>query len=199
LSRQQKGGKMQTKRIKSFVTGFPRIGEKRELKKALEDFWDKKTEISSLEAIASQLRKRHWNYQKEAGIDFISCNDFSYYDQMLDMCVMLNAVPERFAGISSSLERYFAMARGNESSTAMEMTKWLNTNYHYIVPELSAETVFRLNPQKIISEYTEAKSAGIKTKINIIGPLSFLGLAKTTDGSDNFKLLEKIIPAVFND
>ncbi|HOU83425.1 MAG TPA: 5-methyltetrahydropteroyltriglutamate--homocysteine S-methyltransferase [Spirochaetota bacterium] len=185
---------MQTKRIKSFVTGFPRIGEKRELKKALEEFWDKKTEFSSLEAIASQLRKRHWNYQKDAGIDFISSNDFSYYDQMLDMCVMLNAVPERFAGISSSLERYFAMARGNESSTAMEMTKWLNTNYHYIVPELSAETVFRLNPQKIISEYTEAKSAGIKTKINIIGPLSFLGLAKTTDGSDNFKLLEKIIP-----
>ena len=176
------------------MTGFPRIGEKRELKKALEEFWDKKTEFSSLEAIASQLRKRHWNYQKDAGIDFISSNDFSYYDQMLDMCVMLNAVPERFAGISSSLERYFAMARGNESSTAMEMTKWLNTNYHYIVPELSAETVFRLNPQKIISEYTEAKSAGIKTKINIIGPLSFLGLAKTTDGSDNFKLLEKIIP-----
>ncbi len=194
LSRQQKGGKMQTKRIKSFVTGFPRIGEKRELKKALEEFWDKKTEVSSLEAIASQLRKRHWNYQKEAGIDFISCNDFSYYDQMLDMCEILNAIPKRFAEISDPLERYFAMARGNESSPAMEMTKWMNTNYHYIVPELSAETVFKLNPKKIISEYMEAKSAGIKTKINIIGPLTFLGLAKTTDGSDNFKLLDKIIP-----
>ena len=185
---------MQNKRIKSFVPGFPRIGEKRELKKALEEFWDRKTEFRTLEETASNLRKRHWNYQTEAGIDFIPSNDFSYYDRMLDMCFLFSAVPERFSQISDPTEKYFAMARGNSSAAAMEMTKWMNTNYHYIVPELSSSTEFSLNADKVIREFTEAEQAGIRTKIDLVGPVSFLGLSKTTDGTSVYKLLDKLLP-----
>ncbi len=179
--------------VNSYVVGFPRIGEQRELKKVLESFWTKNCSFEEVEKVASELKKRHWNYQKEAGIKFISSNDFSLYDNVLDTCIMLNAIPKRFKDLKNE-ELYFSMARGNDSSVAMEMTKWFNTNYHYIVPELSLEDEYKLNATKIIKEYREAKDLGIKTKINIIGPLTFLGLSKRVDNGDVFELYSKILP-----
>lgn len=156
-----------------YIIGFPRIGEKRELKFALEDFWAQKSSFEEVEAIAKDLRARHWHYQHDLGIEFIASNDFSYYDGMLDTIVMLGAIPHRFRDIEDKTKRYFTMARGDASKVAMEMTKWFNTNYHYIVPELSVDTPFKADASKIIQEYREAKALGIKTKINLIGPLTF--------------------------
>ena len=177
----------------TYVIGFPRIGEQRELKFALESFWANKTDFSEVEKVASQLKQRHWDYQKDAGIEFISTNDFSFYDNMLDMAVTLNAVPQRFQYLKDE-ELYFAMARGNKDGVAMEMTKWFNTNYHYIVPELSLEDSYKLNADKIIQEYQEAKEHGLTCKINIIGPLTFLGLSKRIDGGDTYELYSKLLP-----
>ncbi|MGG7073710.1 5-methyltetrahydropteroyltriglutamate--homocysteine S-methyltransferase [Campylobacter sp. 9BO] len=180
--------------IKSYVTGFPRIGEKRELKRALEGLWSKKEgfDEAKLEETAKTLKARHWGYQKEVGIDLISSNDFSLYDLMLDTIYALGCIPFRFRGLSGR-ELYFAMARGEKSAVAMEMTKWFNTNYHYIVPELNKETKFSLNSEKIIAEYNEAKQNGINTKINLIGPITFLALSKTTDDSCAFCHLDAVV------
>jgi 5-methyltetrahydropteroyltriglutamate--homocysteine methyltransferase len=177
----------------SYVIGFPRIGEQRELKKSLESFWANKCSFDDVQKVASELKKRHWNYQKEAGIDFISSNDFSFYDNMLDTAFMLGAIPQRFTNLKNE-ELYFAMARGTKEAPAMEMTKWFNTNYHYIVPELSLQDEYTLDSSKILKEYQEAKEQGIKTKINIIGPLTFLGLSKRIDAGDTYELLGKILP-----
>lgn len=187
---------------KNYVIGFPRIGEKRELKKVLEKYWAKEIDFNEVEYIASNLKQRHWTYQKSAGIDFISSNDFSLYDNMLDTTILLGNIPKRFSHLKNE-ELYFSMARGNKNCVAMEMTKWFNTNYHYIVPEISKESTFNLNSQKVINEYIEAKNLGIKTKINLIGPITYLGLSKSIDNSDVFlhtnailneycKLLEEI-------
>ena len=178
---------------KNYIVGFPRIGEQRELKKALESFWAKKSPFSEVESVAKSLRKRHWEYQKEVGITHISSNDFSLYDTVLDTSIMIGAIPKRFVGLEKEA-LYFAMARGDKDSVAMEMTKWFNTNYHYIVPELSLEDDYKLNSTKIINEYKEAKSLGIKTKINILGPITYLGLSKRIDGGDTYELLGKILP-----
>ncbi len=178
---------------KNYIVGFPRIGEQRELKKALESYWANKSDFSEVQKVASELKHRHWEYQKDAGIEQISSNDFSFYDNMLDMAVTLGAVPKRFQDLQGE-ELYFAMARGNQNAVAMEMTKWFNTNYHYIVPELSLEDSYKLNANKIIEEYKEAKAHGIKTKINIIGPISFLALSKRVDRGDTFELYSKILP-----
>ena len=177
---------------KNYVVGFPRIGEQRELKKILESFWAKNSSFEDVQKVASDLKKRHWNYQKDAGIDYISSNDFSLYDNMLDTAIMLGAVPKRFKNLKNE-ELYFSMARGNKESIAMEMTKWFNTNYHYIVPELSLEDEYKLNASKIINEYNEAKTLGIKTKINLIGPITFLGLSKRVDRGDTYELFNKIL------
>ncbi|WP_028895317.1 5-methyltetrahydropteroyltriglutamate--homocysteine S-methyltransferase [Syntrophorhabdus aromaticivorans] len=186
---------MPDKRMKTYVVGFPRIGERRELKKVLEKFWSRKITFDSVIKITRILRKKHWFYQKEAGIDFISSNDFSLYDSMLDTAIMLGAIPERFERIRDGHERYFAMARGAQGTEAMEMTKWFNTNYHYIVPELSKDMGFSLNPKKLINEYREARELRIKTKINVIGPITFLTLSKRVDGDDDtLSLLPQILP-----
>ncbi len=179
---------------KNYVIGFPRIGEKRELKFALEDFWAKRSDFTEVEKVAKMLKKRHWEYQREAGIDHISSNDFSYYDNMLDTAVMLGAIPARFQDIEDPTAQYFAMARGDEKRTAMSMTKWLNTNYHYIVPELSLSDNYGLNLTKITDEYNEAKAQGLKTKINLIGPITFLALSRRVDSGDTFELFDKILP-----
>jgi 5-methyltetrahydropteroyltriglutamate--homocysteine methyltransferase len=180
---------------KTLITGFPRIGEKRELKRTLENYWKRQISNEDLENQAFELRKKHWLYQKENNIDFISCNDFSLYDNMLDTVVMLDAIPKRFRNIENELERYFAMARGSKDSSAMEMTKWFNTNYHYIVPELSDDIKFGANTSKIESEYKEMIQLNIKPKINIIGPLTFLSLSKTKDSKDVFDYFEDILKA----
>lgn len=177
---------------KNYVIGFPRIGEKRELKKVLEKYWAKQSDFGDVEYVATQLKKRHWNYQKEAKIEFISSNDFSYYDNMLDTSVLLGAIPKRFENLKDE-ELYFAMARGNETCVAMEMTKWFNTNYHYIVPEISKESGFKLNSKKVIEEYKEALELGIKTKINLIGAITYLGLSKSIDNSDVFLHINKVV------
>jgi len=179
--------------MSSYIVGFPRIGEKRELKFALEKYWSGKTDFSDVEKVAQMLRARHWKYQKDAGADFISVNDFSLYDNMLDTAILLGAIPERFKGLEGP-ELYFAMARGNKNAVAMEMTKWFNTNYHYIVPELTTSDSYKLNASKIIQEYNEAKEAGINAKINLIGPITFLALSKRVDRGDTFELLGKILP-----
>ena len=176
---------------KSYIIGFPRIGEKRELKKALESFWAKKCSFDEVKKVSSSLKQKHWKYQKDAGIEYISSNDFSLYDNVLDTCIMLNAIPQRFKNLKDE-ELYFSMARGNKDSVAMEMTKWFNTNYHYIVPELSLKDEYKLDASKIINEYNEAKNLGIKTKINLIGPITFLALSKRVDRGDTFELLGKV-------
>ncbi|HHH19057.1 MAG TPA: 5-methyltetrahydropteroyltriglutamate--homocysteine S-methyltransferase, partial [Campylobacterales bacterium] len=178
---------------KNYIVGFPRIGEQRELKKALEAYWSGKSSLDEVNAVASELKKRHWLYQKDAGVDYISSNDFSFYDTMLDTAVMLGAIPKRFRHLEGE-ERYFAMARGSKNAVAMEMTKWFNTNYHYIVPELSLEDEYALNATKLINEYQEAKELGIATKINLIGPITFLALSKRSDQGNPLELLDKILP-----
>lgn len=177
---------------KNYVIGFPRIGEKRELKKVLEQYWSKQTDFNEVKYVAQQLKKRHWNYQKEAKIDFIASNDFSYYDNMLDTTILLGAIPQRFENLKDE-ELYFAMARGNQNCVAMEMTKWFNTNYHYIVPEISKDTKFALNSKKVIEEYKEARELGIKTKINLIGAITYLGLSKSIDNSDLFSHINSVV------
>ena len=177
---------------KNYVIGFPRIGEKRELKKVLEDYWAKKVDFSEVKYVAENLRKRHWTYQKEAKIDFIASNDFSLYDNMLDSSILLGAIPKRFQHLKDE-ELYFAMARGNQDCVAMEMTKWFNTNYHYIVPEISKDTTFKLNSKKVIEEYKEALELGINTKINLIGAITYLGLSKSVDNSDLFTHISSVV------
>ena len=135
---------------KNYIVGFPRIGEQRELKQVLESFWAKKCSFEEVEKVASELKKRHWEQQKNAGIEYISSNDFSLYDNMLDTIVMLGAIPKRFQHLCDE-ELYFSMARGDNSNVAMEMTKWFNTNYHYIVPELSKEDQYKLNSIKFLT------------------------------------------------
>lgn len=178
---------------KNYILGFPRIGEQRELKKVLEEFWAKRCSFDDVLKVAKELKARHWAYQRDAGVEFISSNDFSLYDNMLDTSVMLGAIPKRFQHLSGE-ELYFAMARGNEECVAMEMTKWFNTNYHYIVPELSPDESYKLDASKIVNEYNEAKKLGIKTKINIIGPITYLGLSKRVDRGDVYELWGKIVP-----
>ena len=178
---------------KNTIIGFPRIGEKRELKQALEAYWSGQTTFTHVQQTALTLKRRHWGYQLKAGIELISCNDFSFYDTMLDTTVMLGAIPPRFTDISDSTLQYFTMARGDQKRVAMEMTKWFNTNYHYIVPELSAQTRFKLNATKVLSELEEARAFGITPKVNLIGPLTFLSLAKATDNSDVFAHLDRVV------
>ncbi len=178
---------------KNSVLGFPRIGEKRELKFALERFWSGQSDFDAVEAVADELKKRHWNYQLDAGIELISCNDFSYYDLMLDTTILLGAIPERFRDISEPTALYFAMARGDKTHTAMQMTKWFNTNYHYIVPELTATTTYALNTEKVLREFEEAKAAGVSNpKVNLIGPITYLGLSKSDD-IDPFEHFDKVL------
>ena len=178
---------------KNTIIGFPRIGEKRELKQALEAYWSGQSTFEHVQQTALTLKRRHWGYQLKAGIELISCNDFSLYDTMLDTTVMLGAIPPRFADISDSTVQYFTMARGDQKRVAMEMTKWFNTNYHYIVPELSTQSRFKLNAAKVLGELEEAIAFGITPKVNLIGPLTFLALAKTTDNSDAFAHLECVV------
>ncbi len=181
--------------------GFPRIGAKRELKKAVESYWKGNLSEAELQAEAKNLRKIHWHMQKDAGIDLIPSNDFSFYDHVLDTIALVGAVPERYDAPEGpvSLETYFAMARGQQTSekdvTAMEMTKWFDTNYHFIVPELSSKTSFKLSSNKIVDEFVEAKELGIDTKPVLLGPVSFLLLAKShEDGFDALSLLSKLLP-----
>ncbi|MBI4431715.1 MAG: 5-methyltetrahydropteroyltriglutamate--homocysteine S-methyltransferase [Candidatus Omnitrophica bacterium] len=191
--------------IKTAVLGYPRIGLNRELKKAVEAFWKGQLSQQELEKEASSIRKENWMLQKDLGIDIIPSNDFSFYDQMLDMTALLGAVPPRFGwkGGQVDLDTYFAMARGvqekqgigGKAAQAMEMTKWFDTNYHYIVPEFHRGQPFRLSSEKPFREYKEAQELGIKTRPVLIGPVTYLLLGKSKDaGLKPLDLLGKILP-----
>ncbi len=181
--------------------GFPRMGLKRELKKSLEAFWRGKASEEELQATAKEMRLRHWKMQKEAGVEGIPSNDFSLYDQVLDTSCMVGAVPARYnhGGGNVNFETYFAMARGQQTGgkdvVAMEMTKWFDTNYHYIVPEFDAGQSFALSSTKALDEYNEAKAAGIDTHPVLIGPVSYLLLGKMRGGAgDVLDLLPGLLP-----
>jgi 5-methyltetrahydropteroyltriglutamate--homocysteine methyltransferase len=173
------------------------MGANRELKRALESNWAGKTAETELLAVARRLRAEHWRLQQAAGIDWIPSNDFSLYDQMLDACRLVGAIPERFRALGTGLEAYFAMARGepNRSMRAMEMTKWFDTNYHYLVPELEKGQEFHLASTKPFDEFAEALALGIRTVPVLIGPLTFLQLAKTGGAKFNrFGLMARLVP-----
>jgi 5-methyltetrahydropteroyltriglutamate--homocysteine methyltransferase len=198
------------KNIRTHNLGFPRVGAKRELKRALESFWAGKTSEAQLTETAKSIRAENWRTQQAAGIDLIPSNDFSFYDQMLDTSALVGAVPERFhwSGKNVDGKTYFAMARGvgktddcggacsgSHATTALEMTKWFDTNYHYLVPELHAGQTFQLSSTKPFDEFAEAQALGIKTVPVIIGPLTFLLLAKTRgENFDHLSLLPKLLP-----
>ena len=180
--------------------GFPRIGGQRELKFALEDYWGGQQTEQELAITAADLRRRHW--QQQAGLDYVPVGDFSLYDQVLDMSVTLGNLPIRAASKEGSeLDAYFRAARGrgaNDSpccaTAAGEMTKWFDTNYHYIVPELTADTRFELNPERLLTQLSEARKQGLNAKPVIIGPVTYLWLGKTSDGSNPLDLLERLLP-----
>ncbi|SOD40408.1 5-methyltetrahydropteroyltriglutamate--homocysteine S-methyltransferase [Nitrosovibrio sp. Nv4] len=177
--------------------GFPRIGARRELKQALEAYWRGDINNERLEATAAELRKRHWTLQRDNGIDLIPAGDFALYDQMLNMTALLGATPARFnaGGGDVGLDLYFAMARGTANQPAMEMTKWFDTNYHYIVPEFDAHTTFRIGSSQLFNEVAEARALGISPKVVLIGPLTYLYLGKeTAPGLNRLDLLADLLP-----
>ncbi len=191
--------------MKTSILGYPRVGSKRELKKASEKYW--KGEISSDELlkIGVVIRKEKLSLQQSLGIDLIPSNDFSFYDQMLDMSLTVGCIPKRYSSVKNTrnqLDLYFAMARGIQKDgfdiTAMEMTKWFDTNYHYIVPEFDKNQTFELFSSKIVHEYQEALDLGIKTKPVIIGPVTYLLLGKEKEeGFHRIELLDAILPIYF--
>ena len=184
--------------------GYPRIGSHRELKKACEQYWSGKTTFKNLLQVGKNLRQENWLLQKQAGIDLIPSNDFSFYDQVLDMSLMAGAIPERYHDVilnksNVELDLCFAMARGYQKDgldiTAMEMTKCFDTNYHYIVPEFHKNQSFKLFSTKVIDEFYEAKQLGIITKPVLIGPVSYLLLGKEKEeGFDRIDLIKNLLP-----
>lgn len=175
--------------------GFPRMGQNRELKFALEAFWSRKSPEDDLLAVARDLRRRHWLLQKEAGIGVIPSNDFSLYDQVLDTLVLLGATPARYGSGPVSLGQYFDMARNSAQQSALEMTKWFDTNYHYLVPEWSAGLHLIADPSKAVREFEEAKALGIVTRPVLVGPITLLLLGKSVDGSSRLALLPRLLLA----
>lgn len=168
--------------VHTVVLGFPRIGADRELKRALERYWSGGSSVEDLEHVARDVRHGHLDMALQAGIDVIPSNDFSLYDHVLDTAVMVGAVPERFAEVGGpGRESYFAMARGTARVRPLEMTKWLDTNYHYLVPEIGAETIFRLDSAKPLAEFREALARGTRTRPVLLGPLSFLLFTKSQE------------------
>ncbi|MDH4653381.1 MULTISPECIES: 5-methyltetrahydropteroyltriglutamate--homocysteine S-methyltransferase [unclassified Pseudomonas] len=183
--------------------GFPRIGGDRELKKAQEAFWKGELDEAGLRAVGRKLRAEHWQIQKDAGIDLLPVGDFAWYDQVLTHSLTFGVIPERFRGHGNSkptLQTLFGMARGVSDSCcggahAQEMTKWFDTNYHYLVPEFSADQQFTLSWEQLFEEVAEAQALGHSVKPVLIGPLSYLWLGKVKGGEfDKLELLERLLP-----
>ncbi len=185
--------------------GFPRIGAKRELKFALESYWRGESSRDHLKALGAQLRQRHWDNQ--AGLDLVPVGDFAFYDQVLDMSFTLGNLPERVQDFHGDpLDNYFRVARGRSTQgaedhaaccggvAAGEMTKWFDTNYHYIVPEFTATTAFKLDATRLLEQLAQAKARGVKAKPVIIGPVTYLAIGKAKDESNKLALLERILP-----
>ena len=185
--------------------GFPRIGAKRELKFALESYWKGESSRDRLQALGAQLRQRHW--QNQAALDYAPVGDFAFYDQVLDMSFTLGNLPERVQGFHGEpLDNYFRVARGRSAAAAQEhgqccggvaageMTKWFDTNYHYIVPEFTAGTQFRLDASRLLAQLAEAAALGVKAKPVLIGPVTYLALGKAKDDADKLALLPRLVP-----
>ncbi|WP_100521984.1 5-methyltetrahydropteroyltriglutamate--homocysteine S-methyltransferase [Mycobacteroides abscessus] len=174
---------MTTQPLKATTLGSARIGPRRELKRATESYWAGRISRAELEDVAAGLRRDNWTALAAAGLDSVPVNTFSYYDQVLDTAVLLGALPPRVAGIADDLDRYFAAARGNADVTPMEMTKWFDTNYHYLVPEIGPDTQFTLNPAKLFGELKEAQALDVPARPVVVGPITFLALSKSVDGA----------------
>ncbi len=186
--------------VKAHNLGFPRIGLQRELKFALERYWKGEINQAELAEVGRKIRIENWDRQIKAGHDFLSVGDFAWYDQVLELSTLLNVIPERFQTTNSeiNLDTYFRMARGRapsgQDTYACEMTKWFDTNYHYIVPEFNEDQQFKLTNTKLFSEIDEAQQFGKKIKPILLGPLSYLWLGKTKNGNfDKLKLLDKLV------
>ncbi len=199
--------------VRTHNLGFPRIGVARELKKSLEAYWRKEVDEDSLRDTGRALRQRHWRLQHDKGLDLLPVGDFSYYDQVLDMTTMLGAIPERFGWLTTGspdaaeltwspevdIDLYFRMARGRAPSgaavEACEMTKWFDTNYHFLVPELRHDQQFQLSSTRLFDELDEAQRQGVSTKPVLIGPLTWLWLGKVKGRDfDRLSLLERVLP-----
>ena len=187
--------------VKTHTLGFPRIGAQRELKFALEAYWKGEASREELNALGAQLRHRHW--QDQAGLDLVPVGDFSFYDQVLDMSFTLGNLPARVRGFhGDALDNYFRVARGRSAGHAAccggvqagEMTKWFDTNYHYIVPEFDAATEFALDASRLLGQLEEARAQGVKAKPVLIGPVTYLWVGKAKDGSDKLALLARLLP-----
>jgi 5-methyltetrahydropteroyltriglutamate--homocysteine methyltransferase len=184
--------------------GFPRIGAKRELKFALESYWKGQSSRDELQRAGAEMRAKHW--QDQAALDLVPVGDFAFYDQVLDMSFTLGNLPARVRGFhGDALDNYFRVARGRSAAgtddhaccggvAAGEMTKWFDTNYHYIVPEFEAGTEFKLDASRLLAQLAEAKALGVKAKPVITGPVTYLALGKTKDGSDKLSLLPRLLP-----
>ena len=181
------------------LSGYPRIGAKRELKFAVEAFWKGAKSEAELQAVAAEIRRLNWAAQKAAGADLLPVGDFSFYDQVLDTQVALGCIPKRFGfdAANLSLPEYFQLARGNATQFAMEMTKWFDTNYHYIVPEWHADTEFAAHSANLIAQIKEARALGHDIKPTLVGPLTLLWLGKKKEefGCRVATLLPKLLPA----
>ncbi|HLA75873.1 MAG TPA: 5-methyltetrahydropteroyltriglutamate--homocysteine S-methyltransferase, partial [Gammaproteobacteria bacterium] len=202
--------------------GFPRIGARREMKRTVESYWKGELNVEGLQAVGRELRARHWKLQADAGLDFVPVGDFTWYDHVLDMSALLGVVPARFGDVHGStsvaggrtpgatkvdgnvdLNTYFRMARGrapgdkagSADTFACEMTKWFDTNYHYIVPEFTADQSFRVASDKLFSDLAEAQALGYRAKPVLVGPLTYLWLGKTKGAAfDKLSLLERLLP-----
>lgn len=185
--------------------GFPRMGAGRELKWAVEAAW-RTGSYDELRTTAAELRRRHWQLQVDRGIERIPVGDFSFYDQVLDATLAVGAVPERFGGAAfdpeatdEGLARYFVMARGGALDGAdrapLEMTKWFDTNYHQLVPELAPGQAFEARPARLLAQLAEARALGVAARVVLVGPLTFLARSKRTDGGDSFELVDRLVPA----
>jgi 5-methyltetrahydropteroyltriglutamate--homocysteine methyltransferase len=201
--------------IRTHTLGFPRIGAQRELKFALERHWRSEIDAAALEAVGAQLRERHWALQRDAGLDFVTVGDFAFYDHVANHMQLFGCEPARFGftGAESELARYFTLARGvadehehgagcacgqagGGGTAALEMTKWFDTNYHYLVPEFDASTTFTLASARLLCEVVQAQALGHPVKVALVGPLTFLWLGKDKqEGFDRLDLLEALLPA----
>ncbi|WP_338769277.1 5-methyltetrahydropteroyltriglutamate--homocysteine S-methyltransferase [Massilia sp. METH4] len=192
------------KKIHTHIPGFPRIGAQRELKTALERHWRGESTAEELAEVGRTLRSRHWAAQRDAGLDFVTVGDFAFYDHVANHIQLFGCEPARFHFRDEpALARYFTLARGRsggercgcgQEGAALEMTKWFDTNYHYLVPELDADTRFALASTRLFDEVAEAQALGHAVKATLIGPLTFLWLAKATDGSCRLDLLDRLLP-----
>ncbi len=186
---------------KAHILGFPRIGAQRELKFAVESFWRGESDLPALQQTGKTLRQRHWSVQADAGLDYVSVGDFAWYDQVLNTLALLGAVPTRFKFDPKklTLADYFTLARGNPEHFAMEMTKWFDTNYHYLVPEFTADIRFDGGVDWLFEEHAEAVALGHKTKVTLVGPLTLLYLGKIKSGLTNkLDLLPQVIAGYQN-